>query len=903
MNKNSKFNLSLFLAITLAFFAGFFVQPKLVSHATAPTKAYEYIVSNAQPNSNELLVFGKYQNNEAEPYLLGNSILTLNDAMNLIELDLDLGGKSLSTQAVSINFDLLVLNDNSPLNISAGTLVFSGNITNFASTLFDISALENVNLTLKNLTISSASQKIININKSQNDCNLTLENSAFASTAATSYAIFSAETNVNLTLSNANTHSTSFLINYQPNLSISFNNFSHADLTSPLKIAVSSNVNNQVVLTNFNSSHTEAVKFLPLNDAYFLDKSIDWHNKVYSVTAKFNLATNTNGGEYQTDYQNQTAFEYGEILRLVLDLQNRDFRFGGWFGSVELDSQTYYFDASLLALAAQNNFDTQFIKNNFAASLGQTENNLSFVKFFDNLDQNNLALTQNFTELFETFNQPAKLIAKWEYKLTLVLGESQTSEAFVSTDAPASLDNPVKNGHVFDGWFLDETFENACDFSQISDATTLYAKWHIGSFVLKIFENATAPEPISVQNLNYGEKISFPAVSNVGHEISGWKTLLGEDFLSLTMPGSNTSIYPIWQKKTYITYFESESGYINPVWSKYQEEIAKPQDPTREGYTFAGWVNKSTGQPFDFSSTPDIQSQTAVAKWTANSYLATFIFDENTTSSIRFGETIFFVPVRSGYKFLGWFDENKQKHETMPAKNITLYPKWQAKFVLTPALDRQTQTIGSATLKYKVSSDVSGFVVEYFVNDSWQTAPPTAAGVYDVRVSRMEDDNYVAFSEVLPNGFKLLPKQVSLALWIAILTVMFFIEIALIVFIRVTIRHKKTSPSTFAIIFPFAMFNTGEFVALIILACLVLAGFVWLIRDLAVLSNTTPEASPENKYDNRLTISKLEDTSNDIEIEQKVDDLLVRNDLAEPEFRKKHKQKTEDYLRDFDDNN
>lgn len=134
--------------------------------------------------------------------------------------------------------------------------------------------------------------------------------------------------------------------------------------------------------------------------------------------------------------------------------------------------------------------------------------------------------------------------------------------------------------------------------------------------------------------------------------------------------------------------FDSTGGSSVSSQTVQKGESAKsPADPTKEGYTFAGWyLNLSDSSTYDFSKevTKDI---TLKAKWIENStesgtYNVTF--DTNGGSSVssitvKTGEaSILPTPTREGYKFLGWYDgETLITSSSQITANIRLTAKWE----------------------------------------------------------------------------------------------------------------------------------------------------------------------------------------------------------------------------------
>ncbi|MDE7106944.1 MAG: InlB B-repeat-containing protein, partial [Clostridiales bacterium] len=120
----------------------------------------------------------------------------------------------------------------------------------------------------------------------------------------------------------------------------------------------------------------------------------------------------------------------------------------------------------------------------------------------------------------------------------------------------------------------------------------------------------------------------------------------------------------------------------------YNSTIAKPADPTREGYTFGGWYKESgctNAWTFGASGDKVTSNITLYAKWTINSYDLTYVYDNGTassTSKVEYNKTITLAaaPTKTNYVFGGWSDGTKTYSAgasyTMPAKNVTLTAQW-----------------------------------------------------------------------------------------------------------------------------------------------------------------------------------------------------------------------------------
>lgn len=146
-------------------------------------------------------------------------------------------------------------------------------------------------------------------------------------------------------------------------------------------------------------------------------------------------------------------------------------------------------------------------------------------------------------------------------------------------------------------------------------------------------------------------------------------------------------------------------------------------DPTRTGYTFGGWFTNSdcTG---DKAVTEIPAGETGdkmfYAKWTANEYDVTFDLNyegaEKITEQVTFDEKYVLPnnPVRSGYKFLGWFTQETGGNKVTAddtvstAENHTLYAHWDKDNTV------YNLYLGSTQVKGANADDILGNGKAYF---------------------------------------------------------------------------------------------------------------------------------------------------------------------------------------------
>ncbi len=140
----------------------------------------------------------------------------------------------------------------------------------------------------------------------------------------------------------------------------------------------------------------------------------------------------------------------------------------------------------------------------------------------------------------------------------------------------------------------------------------------------------------------------------------------------------------------YTVTFDSNGGSaVKSVDVENGGTVTKPTDPTREGYTFAGWYTaKDGGSEFNFATTKITSATTIYAHWTEvkKAPVATLVYDNGSANgsitAVKDGDNYYFdepeTPKKDYNKFLGWFVGDTQFNFSTPVTdNVTLTAKWE----------------------------------------------------------------------------------------------------------------------------------------------------------------------------------------------------------------------------------
>lgn len=182
-------------------------------------------------------------------------------------------------------------------------------------------------------------------------------------------------------------------------------------------------------------------------------------------------------------------------------------------------------------------------------------------------------------------------------------GSEVASQIRANTPADQPAD-PTKEGYTFIGWYNGESEWNF--ETPVTADLTLTAKWQINRYTIT-FDTAGGSEVPSITQ-DYGTAITPPAApTRTGYTFAGW-----DRESPTTMPAENITLTARWQVNQYTITFKPENGGQDIVIKQdYGTAITAPANPTKTGYTFAGWDKT-------IPSTMPAGDMTITARWTEN---------------------------------------------------------------------------------------------------------------------------------------------------------------------------------------------------------------------------------------------------------------------------------------------
>lgn len=249
------------------------------------------------------------------------------------------------------------------------------------------------------------------------------------------------------------------------------------------------------------------------------------------------------------------------------------------------------------------------------------------------------------TDWGKGFTKDTNLYAKWVKKPLVeyyVSGESKEpvysnlvepgTASIESTEAKKHFPEWTAN-YEFEGWYADPSYSEESKYNSyrwgqqggITEDIKLYAKFKTSPVVIFDYQVEGIMEATVTVNLgDYIDADEVPAApERDGYELVGWYTdaacTEGNEYNFDTPVTGDTTLYAKWAEIEYaqVTFdYNAPDGDDTIAKVKVGDSVAKPADPTRDGYDFAGWyTDEDCTEAYDFA-TPVTDNMTLYAKWT-----------------------------------------------------------------------------------------------------------------------------------------------------------------------------------------------------------------------------------------------------------------------------------------------
>ena len=289
--------------------------------------------------------------------------------------------------------------------------------------------------------------------------------------------------------------------------------------------------------------------------------------------------------------------------------------------------------------------------------------------------------------------------------------KTQSVEEGKTISAP---DTPTKDGYIFIKWNYE--FDNA-----VMNNIVIKAEWAPISYEITYDANGGSVTN-NKQAVKYNSSYILETPVRKGYTFAGWYEDEKRYYDGVWATSQNVTLKAKWNINTYrISYVNNGGIHSNPTIYTVEDEI-ELATPTKTGYTFIGWT-------FDGQVTPitnvkiskgSTENKKYTANWSANTYEITYDANggsvTNNKQAVKYNSSyILETPVRKGYTFAGWYEDEKRYYDGVWAtsQNVTLKAKWN---------------INTYRISYVNNGGIHSNPTIYTVEDEIELATPTKTG-------------------------------------------------------------------------------------------------------------------------------------------------------------------------------
>ena len=296
------------------------------------------------------------------------------------------------------------------------------------------------------------------------------------------------------------------------------------------------------------------------------------------------------------------------------------------------------------------------------------------------------------------------------YKLTSYVEREEYTDDVISEES-------LRNAVLDDGKTAEETFsiENGVVFDKMTERGILCDSIQVrgdGSTVVKLYYKRLSYKAVfdygydgkkAEKDVSYDALIVPPSQMNrTGYTFAGWST----DGVNVVEPqekmgDTNLTYIAVWTPNEYIVAFDANNdsafGTMQEMQFVYDTEQMLTANSFRlNGYNFAGWTTQKGGNVI-YSDEALVNNLTAEADgkvtlyavWTPEEYAITYegvegLVNLNPQKYTTESNIVFVAPVKTGYVFAGWFDNEALSGNAVTEikkgslGDKTFYAKWEA---------------------------------------------------------------------------------------------------------------------------------------------------------------------------------------------------------------------------------
>lgn len=371
----------------------------------------------------------------------------------------------------------------------------------------------------------------------------------------------------------------------------------------------------------------------------------------------------------------------------------------------------------------------------------------------------------------------------WNSTITFIIQQGKIGAFYIHAKGTRSRTVTLKNASITKTFNMGTSF-NTFSVEDLTEGTwTMTVSGNIHIAMLGLYEcpstfsvtydsnGATSGSaPTDDEDYENGATVTVKSntgsLAKTGYTFDGWNTKAdgtGTPYAAnatFTI-SANTTLYAQWNVNSYtLTWNVNGGNALTGTYTSgnvnYGAAITKPADPTRTGYTFAGWHNgTSIVTP---ATTMPANALTYTAQWTAKQYNITYKDQGNADFSGTHGAnyptkhtygtaTTLVEPTKANYEFGGWYTNAECTGSAVTSLGattytaaITLYAKWNCTAPTSVSVSGSWDRFGGETISLTATATGGSGNYTYQwqkkIGDNWtnitdNTTATTANLVYE----------------------------------------------------------------------------------------------------------------------------------------------------------------------------
>ena len=295
---------------------------------------------------------------------------------------------------------------------------------------------------------------------------------------------------------------------------------------------------------------------------------------------------------------------------------------------------------------------------------------------------------------------------------------TSNAETYSIESDDITLNDPIRIGYSFAGWTgtgITEATKQVTILKGSEGNRSYTATWTPNQYTMTfVMDNG---EDNVTKTQDYGTVLTAPNTPvKPYHTFMGWSPEIPQ-----TIPAADMTFTAQWEVNKYkITWIVDGNRTVTEF--SYGSPIIKPEDPTKEGYTFTGWDKEITG-------TMPAEDLTYTALFSIRKYTMTFVMDNGEDNVVKKQDyatslTAPDAPVKLYHTFVGWSPEVPQ---TIPATDMTFTAQWEAnKYQITWIVDGEstvTEVCYGETITLPEDPVKEGYLFEGWDKEIAETMP------------------------------------------------------------------------------------------------------------------------------------------------------------------------------------